>query len=612
MRLFFLFCFLCTSLYGLDSTQIGGHIDWRGYFVIGVFILVLILMIKNYFPADITMVLGGSLPVIIGIVPVDDYLKSFANETLVTIAMLFIVAKAFEKTNLMLFLSSRFIPDLTNKKAELASILIPFSSISAFFNNIPLVLLFTPVIRKWAISKNYSPSKYLIPLSYAAILGGVCTLIGTSTNLVIYGLLQEEGIDLGFFEIGKVGIICAIVGVLYIILFSSKLLPKRVDPKTTLCDQIGCNLYECIIEENCPLISLSIEEAGKIYLDTTIIAIERNGQQIISPNSDLVLLKDDRMVFCADENQKQKLSRIDNLILSPDTKFRIEDQTDHYSEVAIPTDSILIGKTLRNVNYRANFGGTVIGIYRSGNMLYGKVSDIPIKAGDVLMILSAKPRKGMKAFKDLYFLKPEKQIVEISYVKSIFIFVLVVLIVTLAAIGVPIMLAAMGAAIIAVIFRLIPPREAIKSINFNLLILIAGGLTLAKAIEITGIAHFAGKEFIQLIGNNPHMIVGIIFLLTIILTELVTNVASAIIIFPIAIQAVQVFDTNLEGIKAIGITIAIAASCSFLTPIGYQTNTIVYGPGGYRFTDYLRLGLPLTFIIWGICTYLIPIFWQIG
>lgn len=615
LRFIFLVFFSSTSLFADETISLS--LNWQGGIVIFLLAAVLFVLIKEYYPPDITLIVAGTIPFILGILPKDEYLNSFANQTLVTIGMLFIVARAFEKTGILTSITTKL---LTSKKTvtnDLLHLLFPVAGISAFMNNIPLVIMLMPELRRWAIMEGKSPSKYLLPISYATILGGTCTLIGTSTNIVVSYFLEDffPGAGFSFFEIGKVGFFCALFGGLYLILFSDRLIPRREDPKLFIGSLIQEVVGEFEVRES--LANLSIKDFSQKYLSkaVVVIAIERLGQMVLSPSLDMMVLEKDRLIFCGDRDEIAKLSSLNGLTPVDKTHFHLENSPSHFSEMVIPLDSILIGKTLSKIQYRNRFGGSVFALFREGKPFFSNIQDISLKGGDVLMVLSAKPRdqRNIPRSKDLFFISDNQEIGYFSKAKCYFVFGIIIGMIGFATYGFSIMLCSSVAAIVFVLGKLVSPRDVLERVNWNLIILIAGGLALAKSIEVTNIAHLFAHTFISIVGNHPHLLILTVFLITLLLTELVTNVASALIILPIALGTVDLSSPGaFTHIKAIGIAVAIGASCSFLTPIGYQTNTIIYGPGGYRFSDYFRVGIFLSVIIAILVTTLVPYFWQIG
>ncbi|MGD2169858.1 MAG: SLC13 family permease [Chlamydiota bacterium] len=592
---------------------------WQEYLVISLLVLTIIALIKEYFPIEITLFIAGIIPVILGIVPTDKFFYSIANETVVTIAMLFIVAKAFETSGLIHIISKRLLPKGKNHAQSLFFLLSPVGALSAFLNNTPIVMILVPIIRKWALEKKLSPSLFLIPVSFAAMLGGTCTLIGTSTNLVINGLLQaaNPAFGLSFFEIGKIGFFCALAGLLFLIFFSKYLLPVRVDPDLALPEEMKKMMSQFRILPGSSLIGKSIKEIGQNILkgSFSILEITRGSNKIEAPRAHITIQENDIITFLGDLNQIAALHAIEGLESVADPKFNLDKLASHYFEYTITANSSLVGKTLKRVNFRIRYGGSVFAIYRQGSYHIGNISERPLRAGDILMVLSSKEHdeKEFVSNRDIYTLSPSKEIPLFSKKKSFAVALIMIGMVVLATGYTSMMIASIIAAVSLILFRVVTPRKAFEAINWNLLVMIIGGLTLSKALEVTNVAKYIAHIFLPLLGKNPYIFVATTFICTTIFTELITNTAAVLILFPIFFTGLSLITIpSLDIVHALAITVAIAGSCSFLTPIGYQTNTIVFGPGGYKYTDYFKIGLPLNLIILILCTFLIPIIWGIS
>lgn len=491
----------------------------------------------------------------------------------------------------------------------------PVSLASAFLNNTPIVLLMTPMVRKWALKNKMSPSKFLIPLSYAALFGGACTLIGTSTNLVVHGLMRQytEGAGFSFFELSYVGIPCALAGLLFLVLFSWRLIPERTDSATAISEDTREFTGEFVVGPECPLVNRTIHEASRRYFrQETLIQLERNNQVIDSPPADLVIFVDDRLVFIGDIHRIAELHDIPDLKSAADPHFKLDVKSSHFSEIVIPTTSLLIGKTLRRINFRSTYGASVMAVYRQGWRVLGDVRDITLEAGDTLMLLSGEPLEADQYTKDFYFIRHHEKLLTFNPWRAIFTTFVMVIMVIVASMGMSIMVASLTAVFALLITRSISIREAQNSVMWNILLLIACSFAMGTAMEATGVAAYFAEIILTIFGSEPHMLIGGIILVTIICTEMMTNNAAALILFPIAITVAKLagYD-SIETTRTIGVCVAIGASCAYAIPTGYQTHMIVYGPGGYKFTDFLRVGLCMDFMIWAISTALIPQIWPL-
>lgn len=590
-------------------------LGWQGWLTICVFIVVFISLVKESLPPDITMLMGAGVLVVAGVIAPKDFLKGFSQDIIITLAMLFIIARALEINGILNLVAKRALPKGQKSVGKLLTIMmLPLSIASAFLNNTPIVLMLTPVIRKWSLEKGLSPSKFLIPLSYATILGGACTLIGTSCNLVIDGLLRSihPAGGLNFFELAYIGVPASIVGFLYMSLLGHRLLPERLDPTTAVLEQTREFTSEFLISSNCVLHGKTLEEAGRKYFKgENLVEIERGSVIIDSPERGEKLLSGDRLVFAGDIETIAELHGIKGLRSLADFHFQLDVTSSHFAEVVIATTSSLIGKTLKRVGFRRYYGASVLAVYRQGKRVYGRVGDIVLQAGDTLMLLSGKPWEPKSMYNnDFYYIKISEKLPLFHPVSGSVVIGILVGMITAATMGFSMMTASLTAAIAMLVTKNISIREARMSIRWNLLVLIASAFAFGNAMQNTGVAGYIATLILSVVGDNQYLLTAGIFATTLVATEAITNNAAALLIFPIAIQVGRLsgFDSP-ESLKAIAITVAMAASCSFITPIGYQTNTIVYGPGGYKFTDYAKVGLPLSLLIWALATCLIPMIW---
>lgn len=621
----FLFLMLCNlPLYGTNTIErvalsfFPSALDWQGWFTIVVFIFVFISLLKEYYPPDIVMLVGAGVLVITGIIQPKDFLKGFSQDIIITLAMLFIVAKALELNGILNLLAHRALPKTKHTvKQLLLTMMLPLSAASAFLNNTPIVLMLTPLIRKWALSMGLSPSKFLIPLSYATILGGACTLIGTSSNLVVDGLLRAKNPEsgLGFFELSYIGVPIAIAGFLYMFFIGHRLLPNRLDATTAATEQTREFTSEFRIVEGCILHNKTIEEAGKKYFQgENLVEIERGSAIIDAPDAKEVLLVGDRLVFAGDIEMIARLHGIKGLRSLADFHFNLDVTSSHFAEVVIATTSSLIGKTLKKVDFRCNYGSSVLAVYRQGKRLPGDVGKIFLQAGDTLMLISGKPWElGILYNNDFYYIKYSEKLPLFHPVKGTIVICILLGMVVVATMGFSMMNASFCAVLALLVTKRISIHEARQSIRWNLLVLIASAFSFGNALLSTGVASYIATGVLTIVGKNENLLIGVLFAMTLVITEIITNNAAALLIFPIALQIIRLSGfESVQAMKAVAVTVAIAASCSFATPIGYQTNTIVYGPGGYKFSDYFKVGLPLSFIILILGTFLIPYFWPLS
>jgi di/tricarboxylate transporter len=591
-------------------------LGWKGWFTLCLLGLTITALILEVRPPDVTMLFSTGILVIVGILPARKFLEGFSHDIIMTIAMLCIVVRTIEIHGLLDVLGKGVLSTSKNIYRQLISLMVPVAGASAFLNNTPIVLLMTPLVRKWALKNGSFPSKFLIPLSYAAILGGMCTIIGTSTNLVIEGLLRQEApnASLGFFELSFIGIPCGLVGLMYILFVGRHLTPERKDPLTAAEEDARKFTAEFYVNNDCQLIHKSIGElAGKHFRNELLVQIERGETLIDAPSEDELILPKDRLVFAGDINHIAELHAIKGLSSLADPHFKLDASSSHFSEIVISSTSLMLGKTLRELDFRSHYGASVLAVYREGVRVEGHVADIELQAGDALMLLSSEEWRGGDYYtKDYYCIRNSQKLQVFHPWRVGLIVAVLIIMVTAATMGVSIMISSMAAVGMFTITRMISIREAQNSVVWNILLLIGCSFAFAKTMVITGVASTFAHIILSVIGTDPVHLIGGILLVAIISTELLSNNAAALILFPIAAQVAQLagFD-NPEALKTVGITIAVGCSCGFAMPTGYQTHMIVFGEGGYKFTDFIKVGIPLDILIWCVGTLLIPLLWPL-
>lgn len=583
-----------------------------GWAVIAVILSCLILLITTRVSADIVF-LGGLTLLIVGqVVSPQKALVGFSNQGMLTVAALYVVAAGLKETGAIQYVVNKIIGRSKSIRRAQVRIMAPVMVVSAFLNNTPVVASFIPALEDWARKNRISASKILIPLSYAAILGGTCTLIGTSTNLIVNGLLIQEASTqtIGIFEPGLIGLPCAIAGFIYLTIFGKRMLPSRGSGFDTFKDPREYTI-EMIVEENTPLPGQTVEEAGLRNLPGLFLAeVYRNDHIIAAVNPEQELHADDRLIFTGVVDSIVDLQQVQGLNPATDQIFKLNSARRErlLIEAVVSPSHPVNGKTIKNGRFRNIYDAVVLAVSRNGERIEEKIGDIRLKTGDTLL-LEAHPNfmEQYKNSSDYYLISAISNSSPPNYEKSGMAWSILAIMISSVALGLLSMFqASFLAAGLMIVSGCCRASIAKDHIDWSVLLVIAASLGIGSALQQTGAATVLAKGFLGYLQNSPHLALAGIYLSTWMLTEMVTNNAAAVLIFPIAISMASSFGINYMPFV---MTIIMAASASFSTPIGYQTNLMVYGPGGYRFTDFTKIGLPLNLIVATITILLVPEIW---
>ena len=584
---------------------------WVTLFVV---VATFIALVANVSAPDILFVTALTILATAGVITVEDAVAGFSNPGILTIAMLFIVAAGMRETGLLDYVGHHVLGRARSERAvmtRMASVVMP---LSAFLNNTPIVAMFVPVIIDWCRRNRVSPSRLLIPLSYVSILGGTLTLIGTSTNLVIHGLMLEHGMrGLSLFEIGRIGLPYAVVGLAYLLLFSHRLLPERKE----LLEQLGETrreyLVEILVQDGCRMIGKTVAEAGLRHLPGLfLIEIDRNGNSLSPVGPDDVIAADDRLVFTGIVSSIIELERIPGLVPATDPTYEVSPQQQRarkLCEAVVSENSPLIGKTIREADFRATYGAAVVAVHRGGARVEKKVGDIRLRPGDTLL-LQVRPH-FLRAHRNdpaFYLISDVDDWTPLRYDRTWVAVLLFVALLGLMTTGfLDVLVAASLIAITMLATGCISTGEARRSVEWQVLITIAAAFGVGTALDRSGAAEAIAQSLFSVIQPyGPTVALATIYLLGSILTAMITNNAAAVLLFPFCLELAPLYGVDPRPFL---MTLVMAASASFATPIGYQTNMMVYGPGGYRFGDFVRVGLPLNLALWIVTVLLVPMLW---
>ncbi len=600
-------------------------ISLEGYIVLAVVLITIIALAKEVMRPGLIFFSAATMLMATGIISDTDMLAGFSNKGMITIGVLFLVSEGVRQSGILNRVAQTYLPRKRRKMVSLIpQIMLPVSILSAFLNNTPVVIIFAPIIKKWSENLNLSSKKFLIPLSYATIFGGMCTLIGTSTNLVVHGLIIENGYQ-GFsmFELGKVGGIIAILGTIYMMVFGNKFLPgEKIVFHAKSSTEYKDYHYDVIIPENSNVVGLEIKNGRSKDLKGLIIrCINREGNTIETGKGTFKLLPNDKLLVAGKSDRLNYILANPNLKLSGIDLIKAEakDKLKQYEAVLSPRFPA-IGKTIHEFNFYDHYQAVVLAVHRNGERITTNMDKLKLKPGDNLILLTTEKFIENWGESKIFYLT--------SYIRDYrstgtfwkkwlaFIVLLTMIIGTTlgkfitspGGINFDMFYFASIAAILLVWMKIMPHQKYTKAISWDVLITIACAFAISKAMQSSGAAEAIARTTIDFSeGFGPTGTLAALFLITAVFTEIITNNAAAALVFPIALAASQQLGVDP---KPFFVTIAIAASASFSTPVGYQTNLIVQAIGNYKFTDYLKIGLPLNIIAFILSMLLIPYFWS--
>ncbi len=588
--------------------------------VMGLLALGFLFFLTEIFSIDLTAMILLSILFLLGYLTPEEAVSGFANPAVLTIAFLFILSRALQKTGILEYLVVR-INRIANKSKILGRVIYLFtiSLASAVVNNTAVVAIFMPVTIRLSHKYKLSPSKMLIPLSYAAILGGTLTLVGTSTNLLVNSIYISSGQvePMGMFEFARYGGLLLAIGLIYILWIAPRILPSRtVTSSLTKSYRLGGYLTEMKVTAESPLVGKTCFDRGiNANYDVMVLDILRDGKMITN-GIRLTRLQENDILFVRGTLENfLRMKEVEKIKLLTDEKLtqqELEKDDNIVVECLLTDQSDLVGRSLMSGNFRQRFGGFILAIRREGAIFKKKIAHVILNAYDTLLIYAPANKVDNLTNSREFIVLGE---VEAELKKQRFWWMTIIIIlgaVGLAAIGImPIMKATMVGVVILLALGVITPQESYQAIHWQVIVLIAALIPVGTVIQTSGAAEWIGG-FISTAARTapmewqPHVLLALIYLITMILTEVSSNAATAIIMTPIsmAVSAQMGLDP-----RAFIFAVAFAASASFITPVGYQTNLMVYGPGGYKFSDYIRVGFPLALIFWFSAIYFLPKLW---
>ena len=623
---------------------------WQAWYTLGVVTLIFAFLIFTKLGADVVLIGGVALLMVVGVITPDQALGGLANEGMVTVGVMYIVGAGLRQTGGVDWIAQKLFGRPQSTRGAITRMMGPTMVLSAFMNNTPLVAMLIPAVNDWAKQRRVSPSKLMIPLSFAAMLGGVCTLIGTSTNLVVNGLVKKEAqkdfdaylkqnlksdlsetekeektaelrqefekesglpiAGLGMFEITKIGVPVAIVGAAFIILTAPFLLPDRKPALSQLGDPREYSA-EMLVAPDSPLVGKTIEEAGLRHLPGVFLAeIDREGNVLPAVSPEEKLEANDRLVFVGIVESVVELQKMRGLLPAGDQVFKLTGPRSRRCliEAVVSHTCPAVGKTIRDTRFRSTYNAVVIAVSRNGARLKQKIGDIELHAGDTLLLEShrgfVEQHKNNRDFllvSELEGASPplhERSLVAVGILMTM---------VTVVTIGwMSMLMASMLAAGMVIFTRCCSISAARKSVDWEVLLSIAASFAIGEALQSSGAAKVIAQTFIDMAQGDSWLALAAIYFVSVIATELLSNNSAAALMFPLGIATAK--NLNVDAMPFV-IAIMVAASSSFATPIGYQTNLMVQGPGGYRFSDFMRIGVPLDLVVMAVVLGLSRIFW---
>jgi di/tricarboxylate transporter len=553
---------------------------------------------------------------LLGLVSPERAFAGFAHPALLTVAAMFVLAAGLNNTGALAFVAERLIRFSRGGSLLLLFLLmLTAAGMSAFINNTTVVVIFIPLVISLAHKFGTSPSRLLMPLSFASIFGGTCTLIGTSTNLLVSGLAVDSGSPpLGMFELAPIGLIFTAVGILYMLTAGRHLLPDR-RPVSAAAGPRAPREYltEIQVGTGSSLVGSTLAESVLArHPDLAVLQVVR-GEQILWPPLDKIVIQaGDVLMSRGVVDTLVSVQGEDRLEILPELasgQLRFDPTAATMAEVVILPNSPLVGVQVGDARFRRLYRVTVMALQRRGAHFRDKVTEMELRAGDILLLYGDENAVNQLQDVDEFILLEQPRPVQVPKSRAAWALTILAGVVLAITSGVvPLLPAAMTGALLMVLGGCVSPREVYTAVDFKLLVLIAGTMALGVALQDTGTARAIADELVRLTsGLGPYAVLAAVYLLTAICTEMLSNNAAAVLMVPIALSTAQSLGVDTRPFL---VAVTIAASASFVTPIGYQTNTLVYGAGGYRFTDFARVGAPLVFVLWILATFLIPQFWS--
>jgi di/tricarboxylate transporter len=590
---------------------------WEAWLTLGLIAAMAYVLVRGHARPDTTLLAG--LTVLMTLRLASDRFPDparvaagFGNEGILTIGVLFVVAAGFGQTGAMELIARPLLGRPRTPTGAQLRLMGPVAALSAFVNNTPVVAMFVPVVADWSRKTGLQPGKLFIPLSYAAVLGGTCTLVGTSTNVYVYGWLDPALKQrMGMFTIGAVGLPAALVGIAYLLIFSRRLLPDGATAERHAGD-VREYTVEMKVVAGSPVDGSTIEEAGLRHLPGVyLMEIERDGERIVAVGPDRILHGGDRLIFVGIVESVRDLQRIRGLVPAPDQVYKLRDPRPNrvLIEAVVSDQSPLVGRTVREGRFRTLYDAVIIAVHRGGERIRRKIGDIVLRTGDTLLI-EAHPRfvQRHRNNTDFYLTSAVADSRPLRHDRAwIALGILAAMIGVVASGVLGLLNAAALAAGLMILTRCTTPAEALAGVNIRVLLAMGAAIGIGGTLGSTGAASAVADGVLGLSGPfGAHAVLAGVYLITLLFNMLIGHAGAAALVFPVA-QAVAA----RQGVDFMPFVVAImmGASADFANPISYPTHLMVYGAGGYRFADFVRIGLPLNVLVMAVTVTLAPLIW---
>ncbi len=589
----------------------------QGIIILVLLVVTVVLFATERFRLDYVALSVMMVLMLFGLVTPNQAVAGFANPATVTIAAMFVISAGIQYTGVLDMVGDWVVKLAgTNQQLLMLMLMLSVAVLSSFLLNTAVVAVFIPLVFRIARDMDMAPSRLLIPVSFAAMLGGTTTLIGTSTNLLVSTLAENAGLPpFGMLDFAPLGIIILIAGILYLLLIGRHLLPDReIAPE--LVDRYGLRKYlsEVLVLPDSVLVGQTLANAELLKrYDVSVLDILRNGRAIRMPSASRTIRAHDILLVKASVEQLMSIQADAGLVISPSHEhwpdFWHEQDRLALAEVVISGKSSLIGYSLQEINFRQRYGMAAIGLRRGGMQLFSKLGYETLMAGDMLLLIGEKEALQKLPQSPDYLLLHNLEVPRRKPSWPWVVGIVVAMVVTILLGWLSVMVSALLAAFLMVSAGVLTLDEAYAALDKRVLVMLGGILSLEAAVQNSGLGVWLAQQILAGLGDmQPWVLIAAFYLLAMGLTEAMSNQATSVVLAPLAISTAHTLGANPTPFL---MAITFAASASFMTPVGYQTNTMVYSSGNYRFFDFTRVGAPLNLLLWVISTVMIPILWPL-